>query len=176
MTVKPRRKPSQADPLPIMKPMNGRELRVIEWLLVLDARFAEAGDALRARLRHIPGGGRDWRLMETLCRKLLAEIYETLPVKTLTYMDRMRAHGEALVRFSPAARSPEWLLVRDVDLKAVINAAMAAECAVCMKEGKAIDRCPLRRAMIDMAPPHDDSETGCGYREAAAMSEYGQYL
>ena len=174
--MKPRKKPNQPTPLPIMKPMNGRELKVIEWLLVLDSRFAEAGDALRGRLRHVPGGWRDWRLMETLCRKLLAEIYCTLPNKTMTYIERMRSFGEALVRFSPASRSPEWLLVRDVDMKAIINTAIAAECAVCMKEGKAIDRCPLRRAMIDLAPPHEEPETGCGYREAAMASEYGHYL
>ena len=162
--------------LPVIKPMSGRELKVIEFLLALESRINESGDALRTRLGHIPNGWRDWRLMSSLCTKLLGEIYDTLPDKTLLYMDKMRVHGEALIRFSPAARTPEWLLVKDTDLKALINVAIASECAVCMKEGKAIERCKLRRAMYDMTPPHDETENDCGYREVAVNSDYGQYI
>ena len=162
--------------LPELKPFNGRELKCIEALLVMDARMAQAGDALRQRLRAIPNGWRDWRLMDTILYRLLQQIVDTLPNKSRQYLTKLKNHDEMLIRFEPAARTPEWLLIRDVDLKEIVNAAMASECATCLKEGKQIDRCPLRRAMIDICPPHQEPATGCGYREAAMVSEYGHYI
>jgi hypothetical protein len=164
--------------LPQIKPFNGREMQAIEYLMAMDAKFANAGDAMRVRLNHLPYGWRDWRLMVSLCRKLLRQVYDTLPDKSLRYMNKLREGGEVLIRFTPASRSPGWVLVLENDLRDILNAAMAAECSVCMKQGKAIDRCVLRRAMIDIAPPHDgdDTATGCGYRMAVVASEYGDYV
>lgn len=160
----------------IMKPLNGRELREIEFMLALDARVAEGGDCLKTRLKGIKNGWRDYRLMAVLTRKVLAGIYDTLPNKTLQHLDKMRKDGEALIRFKPASRAPEWAVIRDDELKTLINLAMASECALCMKEGKQIDRCRLRRTLMDICPPTDDTDIGCGFREAAAQLDYVEYV
>ena len=52
------------------KPMNGKEMRVIELLAAMDSRIVEAGDCMRERLKAIPNGWRQWRLMASIVGKL----------------------------------------------------------------------------------------------------------
>lgn len=162
--------------LPELKPLNGREMKCIEYIVGLDNRLFEAGEALKRRLAVIPNGWRDWRLMVTTCGRLMEAIYGTLPQKSLLYLQNLCKHGEILIRYIPASRSPEWMMIRDVDLRVLVNKAMAAECAVCMKEGAEIRTCALRKALICNCPPREDAPTGCGYRAAAMSSEYGHYI
>ena len=58
----------------------------------------------------------------------------------------------------------------------IINAAMAGECAVCLRDEDAAKRCKLRRAMMDIVPPNDVPSCGCAYRNIAIESEYGKYI
>ena len=84
-------------------PANGHELHIIEYLMALDAQLNGHQDALRERLKLVPNGWRQWRLITTATRSLLQAVYDTLPDKTLLYIDRLRAQGEVVVRFRPAS-------------------------------------------------------------------------
>ena len=44
--------------------------------------------------------------------------------------------GKFCVRLKPAARTPEQIVASEDDLREIINAAMAAECAVCLKDDR----------------------------------------
>ena len=88
-------------------PANGHELHIIEYLMALDAQLNGHQDALRERLKLVPNGWRQWRLITTATRSLLQAVYDTLPDKTLLYIDRLRAQGEVVVRFRPASRTHE---------------------------------------------------------------------
>ena len=134
------------------RPMNGREMRVIEYLAAMDSKIVESGDAMRDRLRDIPNGWRQWRLMASTLSRLLVQLYDLMPIKNLRHIQNVCAHGEVLIRMQPASRVPEYTLVNEDDLRILVNTSMAAECAICFKEGKEIDRCPLRRAMLSIAP------------------------
>ena len=151
-------------------------MRVIEYLAAMDSKIVESGDAMRNRLRDIPNGWRQWRLMASTLSRLLAQLYDLMPIKNLHHIQNIRAHGEVLIRMQPASRVPQYTLVNEDDLRILVNTSMAAECAICLKDGKEIDRCPLRRAMLSIAPPYDDPPTGCGYRDVALASEYGKYM
>ena len=91
-------------------PANGRELHIIEYLMALDAQLNGHQDALRERLKLVPNGWRQWRLITTATRNLLQAVYDTLPDKTLLYIDRLRAQGEVVVHFRPASRTHETVL------------------------------------------------------------------
>lgn len=158
------------------RPMNGREMRVIEYLAAMDSKIVESGEALRDRLRDVPNGWRQWRLMASTLSRLLVQLYDLMPVKNLRHIQNICNHGEVLIRVRPASRVPEYMLVNEDDLRIMVNASMAAECAICLKDGKEIERCPLRRAMLNIAPPYDDPPTGCGYRDVALTSELGKYI
>lgn len=155
---------------------NARELSAIEYIAALDAQLMGNENALRARLATIPHGWRDWRLITTQTGRLLEKIYDTLPTKTLRRMEGLCRHGEVIVRIRPPCPTSEHALVSEDDLRQIINSAMAAECAICLKDGREIDACALRKALEHIAPPEAYEKVGCAYRLIAAQSAYGQYI
>jgi len=158
-------------------PLKGKELKCVEYLVGMESRIAESGDALRERLRMVPNGWRDFRLIFATLDRLLRNLYSTIPNKGLLYLQKLTKHGEILIRFSPAARSKEWLLIKDDDLAVIVNLAMASECAICLKQGREAKKCELRKALENIAPPHEGHPVdGCGYQEVVAGTELGQYL
>lgn len=159
-----------------MKPFSGREMKAIEMLAALDSRLVQAGDAMRPRLKRIPNGWRQWRLITSSVERLLLQIYDTLPRKNLMYMHNLCQNGEVVIRFVPVTRAPEWMMILDEDLKLLLNAAMASECAVCLRDGPEVRRCPLRGALQRLAPAHDECATGCEYRNVAIRCELGRYV
>ena len=158
-------------------PLKGKELKCVEYLVGMESRIVESGDALRERLRMVPNGWRDYRLIFSTLDRLLLKLYDTIPQKGRLYLQKLSKHGEILIRFSPAARSQEWLLIKDDDLAVIVNLAMAAECAICLKQGREAKKCELRKALENIAPPHDGHPAGgCGYQNVAAGAELGHYL
>ena len=160
-----------------LPPLKGKELKCVEYLVGMESRIVESGDALRERLRMVPNGWRDYRLIFSTLDRLLLKLYDTIPQKGRLYLQKLSKHGEILIRFSPAARSQEWLLVRDDDLAVIVNLAMAAECAICLKQGREAKKCELRKALENIAPPHDGHPAGgCGYQNVVAGEALGHYL
>lgn len=160
-----------------LQPLKGKELKCVEYLVGMESRIAESGDALRERLRMVPNGWRDYRLIFATLDRLLLKLYDTIPQKGRLYLQKLSKHGEILIRFSPAARSQEWLLIRDDDLAVIVNLAMASECAICLKQGREAKKCELRKALENIAPPHDGHPAGgCGYQNVVAGEKLGHYL
>ena len=62
-------------------PLKGKELKCVEYLVGMESRIAESGDALRDRLRLIPNGWRNFRLIFATLDRLLTDLYDTLPLK-----------------------------------------------------------------------------------------------
>lgn len=160
-----------------LPPLKGKELKCVEYLVGMESRIVESGDALRERLRMVPNGWRDYRLIFSTLDRLLLKLYDTIPQKGRLYLQKLSKHGEILIRFSPAARSQEWLLIRDDDLAVIANLAMASECAICLKQGREAKKCELRKALENIAPPHDGHPAGgCGYQNVVAGEKLGHYL
>lgn len=145
------------------KPMNGKELRALEFLALLDVKLGESGEAIRERLKGIPNGWRQWRLMTTTISRLLVQLYDIIPMKNLRHMQNLCEYGEVLIRIRPPVHSPEYALLREDDLKQLMDIAITQECAMCLKEGREIDRCPLRKAMWNIAPPMEEHPYSCEY-------------
>lgn len=159
-----------------IQPASGRERAIIEYLAALDAQLIAHQDTLRERLKLIPNGWRQWRLLTVTVNNLLVAIYDTLPAKTLLHMQRLCTHGEVLVRLKPASRTPEQVVSSEDDLREIINAAMAAECAVCLKDERQIKGCKLRRALMNIVPPDEFAPHGCEYRNVALQNDYRDYI
>lgn len=173
--MKQRQHDNLIDSMSARIPLNGREMRVVEHLTCFDSKLIEAGECLRERLKQIPNGWRQWRLMASISDKLLRQLYDTMPLKNLRHIQNLCYYGEVLIRMKPAVRPPEYTLISTDDLAEVVNVAMGMECRVCIRDGKEIERCRLRQAMMNIAPPLDVSDLGCSYRDVALEHDYGQY-
>ena len=150
-----------------LRPVLGEEMQIIEYLAAMDYKMGKAGDVMRERLKLIPNGWRQWRLMVSIINRLVPQVYSVIPVKTRRHIENLCNHGEVVIRIKPTARVPEHTLISDDDLCVVCDAAMENECAICLKQGKEIDRCPLRKAMLHIAQPFTETPTSCGYQLAA---------
>ena len=136
-------------------------------------------EILKPRLEKIPNGWRDFRLAVTRTKKVLDAVYDTLPEKTLRHMDRLCRCGEVVIRPKPLIRIPEndVQIVTNDDLKLLINAAISAECAMCVKDGVGQKKCALRKALETIAPAEEVHQNGlCAYVDVATGNEYGNYI
>lgn len=88
------------------RPASGREMQVIEYVAALDAQLTAHQDTLRERLKLVPNGWRQWRLMTATAGALLMALYGTLPLTSLKHIANLCKHGEVLVRVKPAAHTP----------------------------------------------------------------------
>ena len=158
------------------KKPGSRELTAIEYLAALDSQLVRYQDVLRERLSSIPNGWRDYRLIAAQTGRLVEKIYATLPLKTLQRMEGIARYGEIIIRMHPPCSIPEHILVRDDVLRLIINCAMSAECAICLRDGREIDACPLRKALESIVPPAEYPRIGCVYRNVTRTSDYGHYI
>ncbi|MBR6571538.1 MAG: hypothetical protein IKK75_13900 [Clostridia bacterium] len=158
------------------KPLNGSEMRVLEYLAAMDSKIIECGETMRERLKGVPNGWRQWRLLAATLNNLLIALYKQIPLKNLRHMQQICAYGEVLIRIRPPVHTPEYTLIREDDLKTVMRVAIEQECSMCLKSGKEIAGCSLRKAMWNIAPPMEESQYSCEYNDLAVYMKSDDYL
>lgn len=157
---------------------NAQEIHTIEFLAGLDAQLIRGQKHLQDRLKTIPGGWRDFRLAVTTTERVIDAVYDTLPKKTLRHMNRLSDYGEIVIRPKPAIKLPDDVqIVGSGDLKQIINAAIEGHCAICVKEYADQKACPLRKALMHIAPTGAVYRDGhCAYLDVVAGNELGKYI
>lgn len=143
-----------------------REMHMIEFLAALDSVMQRSGDDLEARMRMIKNGWRDYKLVRATLRRLLTEVYDTLPLKSLRHMENICENGEMLVRLKYAARQPGQYLVNEDTLLCLIDCAFQAECSLCVRTGDEIGRCRIFRDLMELMPPDELPKYSCPYAHA----------
>ena len=160
--------------------MNSRELHSFELIAALDTQLNKKTDkgehALKRRLQTIPNGWRDFRMVTAVLGRLVEQIYDTMPVNRIRYMQTLCENGEVLVRIKPAAKSDENILMPVSALKVLVNLAMDNKCTMCFEGHEGVKKCALRKALIECAPPVDLSLGDCPYRYVVENNEREQYI
>lgn len=158
-------------------PANGREMAAIDWLGVLCAMMAEHEPGIKARLKNVKNGWRDYRLALTLVSKLLGKAVADLPESQQRHVRNVLKTHEVTLRPAQIVKTPNDMLLIDKDaFRTVINMAMEAECAICIKSDAEIRGCKLRKALetciiLDDYPPY-----GCGYLNVVTNNNLGDYI
>ena len=165
------------DNAPIIE-ANAREVHVIEFLAGLDAQLVQGQDFLRERLKLIPNGWRDFRLAAKSTERVLDAVYNTLPNKTLVHMQNLAKYGQIVIRPKPTVRMHDDMqIVCADDLKLLINAAIASECLMCVKDAREQKKCKLRKTLMNIAPTAAVHKDGlCAYIDVVAGNEFGEYI
>lgn len=150
--------------------MTAKELHGVEFLAALDAQMHKHGDRLKPRLQMVPNGWRQYRLVESALTSLIAGLYDTMPAKQVLRVEHMMQHGEVKIDLAPVAKNTlGYLTVHENDLAVIATAAMQGECAMCIKDGDEIKKCPLRKALWEIATPDELPKFGCRYRAGALV-------
>ena len=121
---------------------------------------------------------RDIRLMLTLVNRVQEKMLRTMPDSRDEYYSAYAKHGHYELHIDGPVKTARHLLVTDKHLGAICEAAMKSECILCMREGSEINRCELREALLEAAPPTDLDESDglfrkCEYRDAAGALVQG---
>lgn len=157
---------------------NGHEMVGIEMLAALDAHLIRDEEHLQDRLKTIPNAWRDYRLAKSLIEKIVGKLYDTLPQKQLLHMQRLASTFEVVVRPKPFTKRGAYMSAIDnLDLKVLINTVMNDECAMCLKDYRECKKCPIRSALMNVAPPNKvGNNSFCEYRNITVQREDGDYL
>lgn len=148
--------------------MNAKELNGIEFLAALSGQMDKHCMILKPRLKAIPNAWRQYRLIESALHRLLGDMYQTLTVKSLQRIKNMMQYGEVKIAIAPIERHAlGYVTVHEKDLALVVTTAMQGECAMCIKDGDDVKRCPLRKALWEMMPPDEVPRFGCPFRDNA---------
>lgn len=169
---------SKADARGRTNPTRAEHAAIVD-LMIVRNDLIKNGEALKERLSGHKNAWRDLRLLITLVNRLQDMLRDTLPDKRVLYYEKLGAHGRNIVDI-PGPVPPPWHILMSADkLAAITAAAMEAECAMCVRDGKEVARCRLREALIEAAPPDAYTDTDspfavCEYRDAGSKLACGK--
>lgn len=149
---------------------SSREFHAIERLAVLDSTLDKNGGYLEARLRSVPDLYRQYRIAQTATSKVVAGLYDTLPINNLERLEKESKRCEVVVRpISRINKSTDTTFMLNNDILTLVNTAIDSTCSICMKTCKEVKECELRRAFMNVIPL-ETLETGsmCGYAKIAS--------
>lgn len=157
---------------------NAKELHTIEYISALDARLANNEKYLEKRLKSVPDAWRQYRIARSAVDKVINGLYTTLTPENRFHMQNLAVNGEVIIRpRNSLNKTTDCQIVLSKDLKKLINAAMGSNCAMCLKDGREIKKCELRKALLNICPPSDVSgESLCVFTQVAANCELGEYI
>ena len=159
---------------------NRQENALMLDLMLVRNTLAKNGESVRGRLNGVPHGWRDLRLLWYLVNRLQTELLKTMPDRRVAYYDQMARHGQVIIDIPGPIPKGRHILITDDHLAAITEAAMQGECALCLKEGKEAQRCPIRQALLEVAPPKEiiggDKAwwASCEYQKAASALMQGK--
>lgn len=147
-------------------------------LMILRNALHMYGPAVRERARRAgPTIWRDLRLMTVLVEKVQEALLRTMPKRRNDYYLGYVKHGHYELVMNGPIRNKRLVLISDKYLAALCEAAMEGECTQCFLEGREIGKCPLRQALLEVAPPREVQDgrwQKCEYRDAAGNLILGE--
>lgn len=156
--------------MPEIKDPTAEENRFMQELMILRNNLVKRKPKIYDRLESVKYGKRDLGLLIAVVDRLQDGLYATLPVKTLQRYLWLAEHARCYIDVPGPITSGGYMGVSIDDLDVVAKHAIANECALCMKEGKEIKKCPLRQALNRIQPREkigNGSLMGCEYTETA---------
>ena len=135
------------------------------------ARSAE-DERFKARLRSIPGGWRDWRLMLAVCERVLERIMLTVPMPKRISIVRQMPRMRFRITQGPLADKPREgeEIVDAPDLEALVLSTWEWRCRIC---DAPCARCAVGRA-LDRVMPFDRDGLRWGEIDLASFARGGR--
>ncbi len=128
-------------------------MRAIELLTALHMYLEAYEPIVKDRLKSIPGGLRDWRLVMAKAYGLCDRIYDTMPRDKKVKLLNSVKSSELVMRPVAATRPTDTVIADCKAVRTLIYATTDHLCSMCCKEGAEIRHCELRKAMRALATP-----------------------
>lgn len=134
--------------------LSGREYYALRELFAAVDGFNRNAQELEKRVRTIPNGYRDLRMLQSVSAKLMQDILETVPVKKLAQIRRELENSEMILRVKPVnPKENEYdynlTYVPQQALERICRKAIELECFCCEKKSREAKKCQLRKDIQD---------------------------
>ena len=144
-------------------------------LMILKNSLAVRSEAVRDRLQRVnPHAWRDLRLLQSLVGRIQNELIQTMPDSRLEYYCSLARYGRYHLDVEGPLRQGRMVLISDINLAYLCELVMENECIMCLKDGKEVQHCPVRKALLEVAPPTEVLDFGCEYASAAGQLVNGK--
>lgn len=144
---------------------NKHENQFMMDLMLLRNAILLRAEKVKDRLGMVnPHAWRDLRLLFSLVDRIQKELISTMPDSRIEYYDALARHGRYHLDVEGPIRKGRAVVITDMKLAALCEAVMESECVMCLKDGKDIETCPIREALLEVAPPSETQVDGSVYR------------
>lgn len=148
-------------------------------LMAMTSELIRHSPSIRERMQAYRYGWRDVRLLLALARKVENMLYYTMPPSYQRRYAQVAKEGRVMVDIPGPIQDKQNMLVERRDLDVLVEKALTGECVMCIREGKDIQRCPLRDVMVRLSPPveftGDRTHAICEYQRAAMSAMAKEY-
>lgn len=112
---------------------------------------------LEKRIKHIPGGWRDAKLIASLSAKLLTNILRTVPVDKLKMIQKELSHTEVFCKVNydvtgKTKTADGYCYVPEKPLESLVDEVIGYNCLICDKKGNEYKRCKFYKSMKELYP------------------------
>lgn len=157
-------------------PLTGDEMRSFEMLGVAMTALGQVPKRMQERLRKIPNGWRDYRLIDAKLTNLFGRLCCTVATGHLMTLKKTVEFGRIKINVNPASKIEGYAVAPQDALETIINTAMGHECALCVREGAELKNCPLKKAFSEVCFPEEPHGSGCWYKKHAATRPLNDYF
>lgn len=158
---------------------NKHENQFMMDLMILKNSLAVRADKVKGRLGMVnPNAWRDLRLLISLVNRIQTDMMKTMPASREEYYATLARSGRYHLDLEGPIRQGRMLLITDLKLSGLCEKVMETECVMCLRTGREIEQCPIRDALLEVAPPSETQEAGkvyrCEYAGAAGQLVNGE--
>lgn len=138
-----------------VQPLSRSEYDVFKLLIGTIVAYGMALDNLKPRLKSIPGGWRDARMIYAVSTRLRNKLLLTIPYDKLRRMEAEIPHLSTYVGVNtilPVKEQEEWAVYKQGDVSTVVKMACENNCTLCDRRDGKVRGCPLRKAADKLLP------------------------
>lgn len=149
----------------MIKPLHSSEYANVRAIFGLLSELGYAEKYLEPRLRMIPNGWRDFRMLLSVTSKLVTELVKTVPIEKRKSIQHelKNVRVEVTVKQTSPPNIDGLTYVPIDSLIQLMLKVSDIECLICEKTGKECKRCKLRKLFDSMLHYEIDSNVCCPY-------------
>ena len=153
-------------------PLSGKEWNHLRSLIAAIDMVLRSGDALKDRLKLVPYGWRDYRMLTVRMPALMDDLLDTIPTKKLRAIREELQHSRLTLEVvGPSERKLHGGIYIDEEAYIrLIDRCMAMECMLCERCGKDVDKCELYRIILDTLHYDSDGHNPDGSCELSGLT------
>jgi len=163
---------------PERTPPNKYENNFMIDLMVLRNALRVRGPKVKERLKKVnKHAERDLGLLFSLVDRLQVQLASTMPASRDEYYSVLARNGTYHLSVAGPIRQGHTVVVTDANLAYLCEVAIEQECLTCLRDGSEIRQCPLRKALMEVAPAMEmkaDPGERCEYANVHRQLMHGE--